>query len=58
MITTAPSGDVVRGANMKALVSFAEQIRRRGWSVRTFAGTHRSPVTSAVLTEILAQPLK
>lgn len=57
MINTADNGDVVPGANMRALSSFAAALKQKAWNVTTFAGTHHPPVPAATLEAILKQPI-
>jgi glyoxylase-like metal-dependent hydrolase (beta-lactamase superfamily II) len=57
MLNLGLNGDVPQNANMAATVSFAEWIKRRGWTVRTFLGMHHPPVPASALTDILAQPI-
>ena len=57
MLNTALNGDVAPNTNMKAVVSFAEWIRRNELNVRTFVGMHHPPVAPTVLRDILAQPI-
>jgi glyoxylase-like metal-dependent hydrolase (beta-lactamase superfamily II) len=57
MLNTALNGDVEAGINMQGTISFANAIKRRGWSVRTFTGLHHPPLPPTALEKILAQPI-
>jgi glyoxylase-like metal-dependent hydrolase (beta-lactamase superfamily II) len=57
MLNTALNGDVEAGVNMQGTISFANWIKRKGWTVRTFTGLHHPPVGQTVLEKILSQPI-
>ena len=57
LVDTPGSGVVLRGANSETTMQFADFVRRKGWNVRTIAGTHALLPSPAVLDEIVRQPI-
>ena len=57
LVDTPNSGVALRGANSPTTMHFADWVRRKGWSVRTIAGTHALLPSLDVLHEILKQPI-
>lgn len=53
----AGGGLVWRGANAPATMHLADFIKRKGWNVRTFAGTHSTLQRPEFFAELTAQPL-
>jgi glyoxylase-like metal-dependent hydrolase (beta-lactamase superfamily II) len=57
LIDTRADGSIFRGANNATTRHFADWLKRKGWQVRTFAGTHGTLSSPDVLTELLRQPI-
>ena len=57
LVDTPGSGIALRGANSETTMQFADFVKRKGWNVRTLAGTHALLPSPAVLEDILKQPI-
>jgi glyoxylase-like metal-dependent hydrolase (beta-lactamase superfamily II) len=57
LIDTPSSGQVRPGTNNETTMHFGEWLKRRGWNVRVFGGSHGFLASPADFQAILAQPL-
>jgi glyoxylase-like metal-dependent hydrolase (beta-lactamase superfamily II) len=57
LIDTRANGSIFRGGNNPTTQHFASWLKRKGWNVRTFAGTHGTLAAPAKFDELIRQPI-